>query len=341
MLILVLIIIGCSQKVVCNKPYILVGSECCLDEDGNSICDKDESKGEQSTTPVNKDSKAEVNDESTESKFSLNDLQADINKVISYRTVLTKDTEDSTAEFYLHSDLRSRLLGKFPSGGEPSKATEPYNKVLTKRFVLVSRIKDKKDYLKDDNDFYNYIVKNKDYILAPIQEGRDTFQEEFNIGEIPSWMYDLEDPSLHTRQYKYRGYSYIDFEITSEDLYFNHIKKMETVGNKVIETAYVSVDNYKVIYQPIGTYEEINDTVNRTLSGINYLHTVNVFCSPSLVITLYPEKDYIKKEYDAQGISESTFLNDIRFDRKSMLIDATALVSMCEQRYEFTYIRGR
>lgn len=30
------------NTLVCNKPYILVGSSCCLDKDDNSICDKDE-----------------------------------------------------------------------------------------------------------------------------------------------------------------------------------------------------------------------------------------------------------------------------------------------------------
>ena len=32
------------EQTVCNKPYILVGNDCCLDKDGNSICDKDEQK---------------------------------------------------------------------------------------------------------------------------------------------------------------------------------------------------------------------------------------------------------------------------------------------------------
>lgn len=46
--LIVLIIIWYSpgdknkNNVVCNYPYIQVGSECCLDEDSNSICDKDE-----------------------------------------------------------------------------------------------------------------------------------------------------------------------------------------------------------------------------------------------------------------------------------------------------------
>ena len=31
-----------EKAVVCNKPYIRVGLECCLDQNSNSICDKDE-----------------------------------------------------------------------------------------------------------------------------------------------------------------------------------------------------------------------------------------------------------------------------------------------------------
>jgi hypothetical protein len=46
-LLVVLFIFGCSggytdNVVVCNKPYIKVGNDCCLDRNDNSICDKDE-----------------------------------------------------------------------------------------------------------------------------------------------------------------------------------------------------------------------------------------------------------------------------------------------------------
>ena len=30
------------QQAVCNKPYILIGNDCCLDKDDNGICDNDE-----------------------------------------------------------------------------------------------------------------------------------------------------------------------------------------------------------------------------------------------------------------------------------------------------------
>ena len=46
---------GGESKIVCNKPYIRVGSSCCLDQNGNGICDKDESsspQGESSQTTL-------------------------------------------------------------------------------------------------------------------------------------------------------------------------------------------------------------------------------------------------------------------------------------------------
>jgi len=41
-LLLLLFLLSCTQQVVCNTPYMQVGLECCLDQDDNSICDRDE-----------------------------------------------------------------------------------------------------------------------------------------------------------------------------------------------------------------------------------------------------------------------------------------------------------
>ena len=42
--ILIVLIAACSgPRIVCNKPYIRVGTECCLDYNSNAVCDKDES----------------------------------------------------------------------------------------------------------------------------------------------------------------------------------------------------------------------------------------------------------------------------------------------------------
>jgi len=49
-LLLVIIASGCVQQVSCNPPYILVGTECCLDTNENGICDKDETTTTVTTT---------------------------------------------------------------------------------------------------------------------------------------------------------------------------------------------------------------------------------------------------------------------------------------------------
>jgi len=45
LVLLVILVGGCIQPgVTCNKPYIKVGDSCCLDQNDNNICDKDEKK---------------------------------------------------------------------------------------------------------------------------------------------------------------------------------------------------------------------------------------------------------------------------------------------------------
>ncbi len=57
-IIIALFLVSCVPPT-CNKPYILVGSACCLDQNDNGICDKDE-KG--LPTPV-EEAKTEISTE--------------------------------------------------------------------------------------------------------------------------------------------------------------------------------------------------------------------------------------------------------------------------------------
>lgn len=51
MVLVFLLIAACGGKVVCNAPYIGFGDGCCLDANGNSICDSDETVKPAATTP--------------------------------------------------------------------------------------------------------------------------------------------------------------------------------------------------------------------------------------------------------------------------------------------------
>jgi len=46
-LIIIIIIVqtGCQSTIICNSPYIRVGTTCCLDQNTNKICDNDENTG--------------------------------------------------------------------------------------------------------------------------------------------------------------------------------------------------------------------------------------------------------------------------------------------------------
>ncbi len=50
-----------TNAIVCNKPYILVGSSCCLDANDNKICDKDET--EEPETPSTPEPEPQVQTE--------------------------------------------------------------------------------------------------------------------------------------------------------------------------------------------------------------------------------------------------------------------------------------
>ncbi|MBI4439408.1 hypothetical protein HY638_00380 [Candidatus Woesearchaeota archaeon] len=41
---LALLLVGCVEKSVCNKPYITVGKDCCLDTNDNKVCDKEDNQ---------------------------------------------------------------------------------------------------------------------------------------------------------------------------------------------------------------------------------------------------------------------------------------------------------
>ena len=203
LVLLSLFLVGCETKEVvkvnCEKPYILVGTDCCLDKDDNSICDKDEQVPEIKEVKETKedgcgDGYCEEGEDCENCPkdcgkcFSLSDLQADINKVIDWKAVLTKEKGTDIANYYLYTGLRARYLGKYEPDGVKTLVGD-YHQVSPKRYIWVSQIKDKKDYIQDSDEFYDYIVKSKDYMLEPLNQARDKFQEELKSGELLKLMF--------------------------------------------------------------------------------------------------------------------------------------------------------
>jgi len=339
--LLVLFIVGCANQqmpaenlfkqivggdtIVCNKPYIRYADDCCLDKDDNAICDSDEVREEPEDGCGNDvcDGGEDCNNCRIDCGkcFSLANLQVDMGKVIDWETVLTKQDEDDVADYYVNSEGRARLLGKY-NILERKNPTILYHMVFSRWHILLNQIRDEKDYIKDSDEFYQYMIENNDYFLRPMKEARDTFQEEIKNGRLFELMF-----KKNADEYKFKEMN------SHETVLFDNVTQMETVGDKIVETVYVSIDKYEVSYDREGA----SRLINKDFSGINYEHLISVYCSPSLIITLYQYDNYIEEFYDSHLEDSTFFLDDIRHDRKSLLVDATALVDMCEKQYEFSY----
>jgi len=347
MLVLVLLVSACEvQKVVkveCNKPYIKVGTSCCLDKDDNAICDKDEVKEEPKVEvkeePVEEDSCGNDICDSKESCkscqedcgkcFSLYGVQSSIKDSTTYDVVLSETNEDSKSQIYTYSELKTKLLGKYPVSGEGSNPQEPYYKVLSKTKVLVAKIKDKSNFIKDKTELLSYLESIKGDILISVGEAGSMFQEDLKR-DLPDLMYKVEKSANTVIQSE--RYDLVDFEITDEKEFFDTIS-MSEAGDKIAEILFITADTYDVTYK----MTETNHDEPRELSALNYIYAMAIHCSPSFVVVLYAKEEHSKTNYDKYGIEQSYFMDDIRADRKKLLEDSTSMAKTCEELYDFNY----
>lgn len=143
-LIAILLLAGCNTNEIpqnqtniqptCNKPYILVGTSCCLDKNDNSICDSDEVK-EEPKIEVKKEKEPESKPQIEEKpkEYSIQQLKDDIDDV--YDKVHIWEVEidklDPDVVYYVYTDVFDDE-------------------------VIIAEIKNKDKYLKDYNDFLNF-----------------------------------------------------------------------------------------------------------------------------------------------------------------------------------------
>ena len=89
------------QQIVCNEPYIQVGSECCLDQDGNQICDKDEKQVVAPTEEVKKEQVVIIKEENaTTNELNETQVQETIKEVPKEKTLMQKLIEKAPKSYY-------------------------------------------------------------------------------------------------------------------------------------------------------------------------------------------------------------------------------------------------
>lgn len=340
LLALVVFLVGCatqSAQTVCNKPYILVGNDCCLDKDDNSICDKDEQQkvetSEVKETPKSEIETKEVEEETT--TLTIEDLQADMGNVITETIVLTKDPELDYAQVYSNKLYTTKFLGKH---GQLA-----YSKITTKKPQKVIQITEPEYYLEDNEDFQNFVTENKDIFIESALNSKEIFENEFKEGELPKTMWlkrGYSNSNTIAEKAKYVSHSELSSVLFYDDIIFP-----ETISGNIAKINYIRVNKYEVNLSS----EEGGRPLKYTdkLSNINYGQSMIIHCSPNLVISLSFE-DYgdgstakYERTYDRNDVTSSSFLTPIRDHYQELITDAQALTKMCEQRYEFTYFRER
>lgn len=314
----------------------MVGTDCCLDKDDNSICDKDD---------VEQSVKKDVNEESkttsapkcgdgicqeTESCnscfkdcgecYTISDLQADIGNIYwdvpDEFLVLRKDKKIDNTQFYVFQIPKSVRLGQLDNYNR-------INKVIPKTFVIVSVFESEKDFIEEGSEFFEFIKKHDEYLTHSLILNKKTLIEEFKEGDFFKML-----------KKKQNLIEYVDHSF-KENVIVDNLELLETVSNKIVTRDFVALDDYEVTYD----YEtEGGRTKHKTINmkGLGYLQIASIFCTPRITITVY------NKELPEVVKLEEGYLNDhYKNKKRGFISDAQALINMCEDRYEFDYWRWR
>ncbi len=356
LLILIFFLVGCVtqlptgqvvKQITCNKPYILVGNDCCLDEDDNSICDKDEAECNKPYIQVGTDccldknknkicDKDEIPQEETEKPkaLTIENLQTDMGDIIGDVIVLTKDQELDYAQVYSNKVENTHFLGKY--------GITQYSKLITKKRQKVIQITDSKHYLRSKEDFQNFVIENKDLFIETALKSKELFENDLVEGDFPKLIY-LAKKNLKGTMTTAEKAEYVNHSEISSIVHHDNINFQENFSQNLADITYVRVNKYEMIVNHPTGFGTSGYT--EKLSNINYGQSIVVKCSPNWVIVLSFEDygDGISKHernYDRYYVDSDYFLTHIRDHYQELIKDSQALVKMCEQRYQFTYVRA-
>ncbi|HLC57957.1 MAG TPA: thioredoxin domain-containing protein [Candidatus Nanoarchaeia archaeon] len=142
LLVGMIFLIACKgQEIVCNKPYIQVAASCCLDENGNNICDLDEKiVGADETTTTT------IASATTTTTLGVTTTSLKI-AWAGQAGVTTLGEENSPVKIVFYGDFGSELTRRF------------YDQILMYKF--------KTDFIDTGNVYFSY----KHYLFSNTEEG--------------------------------------------------------------------------------------------------------------------------------------------------------------------------
>jgi len=239
--ITILLISGCieEEKFVCEKPYIQVGKECCLDENDNKICDKDELKEEGIEEIVEKEGLKEDEVEEMAEKEDLK--EDDVEEMVEKENLKEEEIEKFLENFgEVYEIPNKKALPDIPEESPVYEITAPE---VTKQSILHVA----KEFLGQDLN-ENQVEELKNYYSLKSGNGKiklyknsmAIFYKTNKLFQSPDREYDMSDDEVKKIADDYLNKHNLKPTNPDDELVFSNIRHLEDVnpenGRKIVHT---------------------------------------------------------------------------------------------------------
>jgi len=291
-----------DKAVVCNDPYILIGEECCLDDNNDDICDiNNELSNEHETIVCNK----------PYIRFQSGCcLDVNDNKICDDDEV--KDSEDIIEKNIVVPDITYEML--------ENNLINIFGKNLT-----FKQSKFSSDFYLANGNKYVVIEKNNEKIKSV-----DEFYKKVSAKNWQDFMVFFSNET----NFKLLNKPLVESNFDHERKYREYIQKGSFINNTVLEKVF-NVENGKVLEYQFNTF-----ITSQTgyFNGVwsDTLVIYKVYCSEDFSVFFRPDSKNL--QISLLGSSDSAFLtwqNAINRNREQMLNFSNEILKSCNVEKDF------
>lgn len=343
LVILVMTISGCWKKtevIVCSAPLTVIGEECCLDADNDTVCDPEALDATNFTAGVCGNDVCENETEDCTNcwkdcgackkivyiyyprNFTLAELTHDLNVLTRDGIKFKKDITalNNVSNFFYFDKAVPRYFADFMG--------IKYKFLGNSRMVVLNNIFLEDYYVNDSNSLFNYVNFSSWYLVHNIRNA-DMARYDARISSGKAKEDYPTQPTGYQKQFRYADWEFKNYT-KKEDVFFDNVTLLD---NGMVESLYASMTHYNITYKyheyydkDVGTLEAFKDVKETRLS---YVHTVTLTCARNLAITVY--------EYDFDSeycrINEECLLVQVKKNRAALVAQADRMRAICDEKY--------
>jgi hypothetical protein len=349
--VLLISVSGCLKKTTitgCDSPDVVIGERCCIDANGNGVCDDQDLKENISTEGVCGNSICENETENCTAcwkdcgackkvvyiyvprNFTMVELKSDLDALGRDGIKFRKDINalNNVSNFFYFSEPVPRHIAEFMG--------IRYSLLKESRVILLSHVFLDSYYVNSSSSLLSFVNFSNWYITHTIRAA-DMTEYETRISSGKSKEDYPTQPTGYQKEFRYDDWDFRNYT-KHEDVIYDYVRLLD---NDTAEAVFASITEYNVTYmthyydnKEFGVKESFSSTEEKRLG---YTHSLSFACSRNLVITLY---DY---SYDTEhygGMGKDTIDAQLALNRARLGSKAAEIGQLCESKYSnkiFTY----